>query len=366
MIQMGKTPKISIWQLFSVILLSRLLTLLTYTSYGADKMQNADFFPAVLFCFIFVLLFSVMLFVQQKAYPEKDLTDIAYIASPVLSKGTSVCYALFFLVLALTTLTRLELFVSTIVFPNNDSALFVLICILASCYAASLGIEAIGRTSTISLALFGAAFLFIMIAMADKIDFVNFSPVFFNGVMSPLKSGLNAATRTVEVVMMTALLPKVTGKPMRAYAAWLVTFNVFTAAVFFFVFGGLGDFALMQLFPIHSMAVLSEVGVFQRFDVLLTGIWILTAFIKISLLLYLQAELLQKSFRREWKNGYVLAAGAIILVIEIGFGDRFSEFFFSTTILFRTLVYAAFALILPGIIMLAAHLKGKKQHETGS
>ncbi len=363
---MVKTPKISIWQLFSVILLSRLLTLLTYTSYGADKMQNADFFPAVLFCFIFVLLFSVMLFVQQKMYPKKDLTDIAYLVSPVFSKGATVCYALFFVFLALSTLARLELFVSTIVFPDNDSALFVVICVLAACYAASLGIEAIGRTSTISLALFGAAFVFIMFAMADKIDFVNFSPVFFDGVMPPLKSGLNAATRTVEVVMLTALLPKVTGKPMRAYAAWLCTFTVFTVVVFFFVFGGLGDFALTQLFPIHSMAVLSEVGVFQRFDVLLTGIWILTAFIKISLLLYLQADLLQKSFRREWKNGYILAAGAIILALQIFLGGKFSDIFFGTTLLLRTVGYLVFALILPGGIMLAAHLKGKKRNETVS
>lgn len=363
---MGKISKISIWQLFSVILLSRLLTLLTYTSYGADRMQNADYFPSILFCVLFILLFSVMLFIQQKIYPQKDLTDVAYLVSPVFSKVTSVFYALVFVFLALSTLARLELFVSTIVFPENDSALFVVICVLAACYAATLGIEAIGRTSSISLVLFGAAFLFIMIAMADKIDFVNFSPVFFDGLMPPLKSGLDAATRTVEIVMLTALLPKVTGKPMRAYAAWLGTFAVFTVAVFFFVFGGLGNFALTQLFPIHSMAVLSEVGVFQRFDVLLTGIWILTAFIKISLLLYLQAQLLQKSFRREWKNSYILVAGAVILIVQICFGGRFSQFFFSTTLLSRVLAYTAVTLILPGIILLSAYLKGKKQHEAVS
>ena len=46
---MHSVPKISVWQLFAVLLLSRLLTLLTYTTLGAEAMQNADYFPSAVF-----------------------------------------------------------------------------------------------------------------------------------------------------------------------------------------------------------------------------------------------------------------------------------------------------------------------------
>ena len=69
---MGRAQKIGIWQVFSIIFLSRLLTVLTYTSIGEEKMETSDYFPSVLFSGLFILLFSVMLFVQNKKYPGKD------------------------------------------------------------------------------------------------------------------------------------------------------------------------------------------------------------------------------------------------------------------------------------------------------
>lgn len=359
-IRMGTTKKIGIWQLFSVIFLSRLLTILTYTAIGEEKMQTGDYFPSVLFAACAILLFSVMLFVQNKRYPGKDLTDIAYIAAPWFSKAVSVIYALVFIYSILVTLARLELFVGTVIFPENDSALFIIICVLASCYAASLGIEALGRVSALSVMISCAAFLFIMITMADKVDVTQFSPAFFDGPMPSVRGGLSFASHTVEIVMLSALLPKVNGKPMKAYFVWLVVVVLSMLSLFFFVFGGLGEFALTQLFPVHSVAVLAEVGVFRRFDVLLTGVWILSAFIKISLLLYLQAELLQKSFKAEWKNYYIFITGVVLLVIQIFLAGNFTDFFYKMTYVTRSVLLAVFVLLLPALIMLCAYLKKRR------
>lgn len=79
----------------------------------------------------------------------------------------------------------------------------------------------------------------------------------------------------------------------------------FLEIVFFFTFSGLGDYAMTQLFPIHSIAVLSEFSVFQRIDVILTGVWILSAFIKISFMLYLSSYIACRSFSAKYKNIYI-------------------------------------------------------------
>lgn len=355
---MQNTPKISVWQLFAVLLLSRLLTLLTYTTLGAETMQNSDCFPSVVFAVLLILLFSVLLFVQMRRFPGQDLVDIAYYRSPAFSKCVSVLLAVYFLSVALETLARLELFVSTVIFPNRQSAFLILICVAAACYAASLGIEALGRTGAVSLSLFAAAFLFIMFAMAEKIDFLNFSPMFYDGVMPSLTEGLRAATRSAEIVMFAAMLPRVSGNAKKAYAAWIAAFLFSSLTVFFFVFGGLGYFALTQLFPIHAVAVLSEISVFQRFDVLLTGIWILSAFVKISFLLYLVSAFLQKSFRASWKNRYIAVSGILISAVQIFFAGSFTGYFYTVGLWTRTIIFAVFTVLLPAIVLLAA--KGKK------
>lgn len=354
---MRNIPKISVWQLLAVLLLSRLLTLLTYTTLGTETVQNADYFPSAVFATLFILLFSVMLFVQMRYFPAQDLTDIAYYASPVFSKCISVFYAFYFLFTALETLARLELFISTVIFPNRQSAFLVIICVAAACYAASLGAEALGRTGAVSLGLFVAAFLFIMFAMADEIDFLNFSPMFYDGVKPSMTAGLSAAARSAEIMMFSAMLPQVSGNPKKAYGVWLAAFLGSSLLVFFFVFGGLGDFALTQLFPVHAVAVLSEISVFQRFDVLLTGIWILSAFVKISFLLYLVSALLQKSFRPEWKNRYILVSGVLIAAVQIFCIASFSSYFYTVGLGFRTAFFAAFTVVLPAIVLFAARKK---------
>ncbi len=356
---MHTKPKISVWQLFAVLLLSRLLTLLTHTTLGAGQMQNADFFPAAVFSAVFILLFSVTLFLQMRYFPSHDLTDIAYYASPLFSKCISIVYAFCFSFLALETLSRLELFIGTVIFPNQQNGFLMVVCVVAACYAASLGVEALGRAGTISLGLFVAAFLFIMVSMADKIDFLNFSPMFYDGVKPSLSAGLEAAARTGEILMFSAMLPQVTGKPQKAYGAWLFTFLCSCLLVFFFVFGGLGYFALTQLFPIHAVAVLSEISVFQRFDVLLTGIWILSAFVKISFLLYLQSSLLQKSFRAEWKNRYIALSGALIAAVQIFLVRNFANYFYSAELRYRPWVFAVFSVGIPAIVLFVSRKERK-------
>ena len=360
---MHRASKISVWQLFAVLLLSRLLTLLTFTTLGEEVMQTADYLAAAVFSVLFILLFSVPLLVQMRWFPQHDLTDIAYFASPAFSKCISVLYAFFFLLTALETLVRLELFVSTVIFPNRQSIFLVIICVAAACYAASLGVEALGRTGAISLGLFVAVFIFIMFAMADKIEVINFSPLFYDGVSPSLSAGLAAATRSVEILMFPAMLPKVSGNTKKAYVAWIAAFLGSTVLVFLFVLGGLGYFALTQLFPIHAVAVLSEFSVFQRFDVLLTGIWILSAFVKISFLLYLFAAHLQKSFRPEWKKRYIAVAGVLIAVAQILFAKNFSDYFYTVSLWQRVVFFAVFAVGIPTVVLFAARKKrGEEQN----
>ena len=113
------------------------------------------------------------------------------------------------------------------------------------------------------------------------------------------------AVRTIEPAAMAVLFPRVSGNKKRGFFIWMSVLAAFLEIVFFFTFSGLGDYAMTQLFPIHSIAVLSEFSVFQRIDVILTGVWILSAFIKISFMLYLSSYIASRSFSAKYKKIYI-------------------------------------------------------------
>lgn len=358
---MKGSVKISVWQLCCLLLLSRLLTTLTFSPVGAEKIPTADYLPAV-FAAAGLMLFGFLpVILQRKYFPGMDMPDVAYTLSPALSKCCTVSYTLVFFFLTLVSVARLELFVGSVVFPNNDSAFFVLLFAVAAVYAAGLGLEALGRAGTVCLVLFLGAFFCIVLAMTDKIEIANLSPMLAKGVSPVWTAGLDAATRTVEPALAAVLLPRVSGKPGKALAAGWLCFICFTEGILFYVFAGLGDFALTQMFPVHAVAVLAEFSVFQRFDVLLTGVWILTAFVKVSLLLYLQSELLKKSFSEKPGRLYILLAAAAVLVIQLGFAGKVTDYYFTLGLFWRTLLYAVFVVLIPLVFLLTAIVKKRRR-----
>lgn len=116
-----------------------------------------------------------------------------------------------------------------------------------------------------------------------------------------ISAGQTMAVRTIEPAAMAVLFPRVSGNKKEAFYMVVGTCGVFGNCVFL-RFSGLGDYAMTQLFPIHSIAVLSEFSVFQRIDVILTGVWILSAFIKISFMLYLSSYIASRSFSAKYKK----------------------------------------------------------------
>lgn len=354
---MEKTKHIRSYQLFCILLLSRLLSLLTMVSVTHETLRTTDYLISVLWGGVFLFLFSIPVLIYLHLYPRKDLVDLAFGLSPKLSKAVSIVYALYFSYFSLITLSTLKLFVGTSVFPNDESAFFIIICILASCYAASLGIEAIGRASTVTLGIFIFAFLFLISIMANKVHLTNFSPLFYDGISPAARFGLRIASLTYEPAMVLILAPKVNGNLKKMYGKWFgcLFFSMFV--IFFFAFGGLGHFAVHQLFPVYSMAVLSELSVFQRFDVLLTGVWILTAFIKVSLLFYLQAELLKKSFGEKLKHQYIYILAILVFVIQYGLRGKVTNYLAMTKLWIRAVGAILFMVVIPLCLILADRRK---------
>lgn len=119
---MEKVQKISTAQFFSLLLLSRLLTTLTFMPVFEMKVNNLDYIVAILLGSAVMLLFLLPMYYLFKNSGGKGVLELAQDISPTFSKVLCVFYVAFFLIDAYATLLRLNLFVASAVFPKRTQA----------------------------------------------------------------------------------------------------------------------------------------------------------------------------------------------------------------------------------------------------
>lgn len=357
---MTEESRISSGQFFSTLLLTRLLSLLTYTPLTREGVNTSDYLAFGAIGIVIILISAIPLFLLYKDNKNKCVIDLARDVSPAFSKVLSVCYALLFAFYGYTTLERLDLFAGIVIFPETDTTFFAILAVVVACYAAYLGLEAVGRAGSISLAVFCLAFIFILATMSDKINLNNFSPVGYSGYSEIFQKGIGVATRTVELAIMAVFYPRVSGNKKKGFFIWLLAFAVIIELTFFFLMGGLSEFAFTRLFPIQEIAVLSQFSVFERLDVILTGVWILSAFIKISFLLYLQTELLKRSFSVSKKNYFLLFSGLLLITVHLLTSKKAVNFLITINTTIRFSLFTAFIIVIPLVVLALKKIKERK------
>ncbi|MCH5190565.1 MAG: GerAB/ArcD/ProY family transporter [Oscillospiraceae bacterium] len=350
--------KINTFQFFSLLFLTRLLTTVTYIPSYMDDVLLSDVVIQTFFRFAFGIIIMIPMYLLYRRYGELNIIDIVRQRSAKLAKITALIYAGAFFYFTLTTVARLDVFAGTIVFPESDINYFLIFVVLIGCYGAYLGFEALGRSAVLSLALVAGAMVFILATLIKKMDFLNFTPVFYNGVSSVAKISLDAVGRTIEYSIIAVSLPKVTGNKKNGFFFWISAQTLVTGIIFFFEVAVMGNFTSTQLFPVHSLASLAEFSMFGRLDAIITGVWILCAFLKISLLIYLKVSILKKEFGEKKPIYYMLPIGialsAINLYVSMSVG-RFAMLDSSTVKMSLTLSTAFF---IPLIVLI---ISGRKK-----
>ncbi len=357
---MEKVQKISTAQFFSLLLLSRLLSTLTFMPVFNVNVNNSDYIVAIFLGSAAMLLLLLPMYLLFKKGDGRGVMERSEEVSPTLSRSLCVLYVIFFLIDAYSTLLRLNLFVASAVFPDTDTRLFLLLTVAAVCYSATKGIEALGRAGSVSLAILLASFVFVLLTMLSRVDINNLSPVFYDGAKPVMTVAWSVVIRTTEPVAISVMLPKVTGNLKKSVVLWTAFFALFVSALFFILFTTSGNSALLNMFPVHSMAVLSEFGLIERLDVLLTGVWIISAFVKITFIIYIINDILSRSFAIKNKNAVVYSSGTVIFAAVMLFSGNIDNFRYTSNTVVKTVLFVLFAVLIPAFVMILEKVKRRK------
>lgn len=344
--------KISVFQFYIMLFLSRTLTTVTYLSSYTENIRLSDMLVQPVFRIIIGTLIMLPVFLLYRKHSDKNILEIISDKSKISGKIVATIFILYFFYFTVVTIARLDLFAGTIVFPETDVEYMLIFAIILCCYGAYLGFETLGRSSVISAVLVIPALIFIMLTLVKKVDFLNLTPIFYNGVMPVVKVAVDSVGQTVEYGIIALMIPRVKGNVKKGFFAWLFLQIFLMAVMVFFACTVMGNFASTQLFPFHTLTSLAEFSMFTRLDAIFTGVWIMCAFIKAGLLIYLQTDILTTYFGKFKRTQYIIAIGLLTIIANLFISQQVERFTIADDSVIKIIITGISVLIIPFIVFI--------------
>ena len=345
--------------MFSLLCVSRLIALFTFTAPQEEGFSSGDRVLFTLPFFLICLLACVPVFPAAKR-SGRTLTDAAGEVSALLRKGVGGFYCAAFLLAAALSAIRFELFVNTLQFPESGTLLFTVLLLATAAAAASHGIQALGRAAFPALVLMGTALLFILLSTADKFDPVNLTPPLEDGLSPVLKNAFRSASRTMEIVSLGFAPSFCSGDVRKTGIGWLASFSAVAAAVFFFICGVTGRYGEQQMFQLSTVTEIARFGVLDRMDALLAGVWILGALLRTAFLLRLAGLAAEQGFGKPFRTAPYFAGAGIVLGLFFLLSSLASVTDGAATVCASEILFLLSAIVVPGMILTAKRHKQRK------
>ena len=344
--------KISAFQFFTMLFLTRTLTTVTYLSSYTENIRLSDMLIQPVFRILIGTAIMLPLYFLYKKNIDKNLLDMLSSKSKVFARVVAILYVAFFFYFTVVTIARLDIFAGTVVFPETDLTYILIFAIVLCCYGAFLGLEALGRSSVISIAFVVPALMFIMVTLIKKVDLLNLTPLFYNGVTPVVKVAMDSVGQTVEYAIIATALPRVKGNVKKGFFIWLISQTFLMAVMFFFACAVMGNFASTQLFPFHTLASLAEFSMFSRLDAVFTSVWIMCAFIKAGLLIYLQTDILTMYFGKFKRTTYIIVVGLMTIFANLLISGQIRWFTLVDNSTIKIILTGVTVVLLPMIVLI--------------
>ncbi|MEZ4357815.1 MAG: endospore germination permease [Eubacteriales bacterium] len=315
---MAEKGKINAKKLIFLTFVSRVVVTITYWPALNSPPSNQDLWISNIFSIVIQLILSIPVYFLYKKFPNQSIIEYSQtIFGKVVGKAIGFLIVLFFIHMVVLTLGQFNLFITTAVMPDTPTLFFTISMLIFCAYAVSKGIQVLGRISEIVAVLVMISITSLALLLLKDMDIKELTPVMEKGILPVLSGGFTIATRSIEVLAMAMILPKL-DNPKKAKGVFikgnLVTL-LFWTVMTVTIIAVLGiDEAQSRTFPYFSIVRIATMGNFmERIDAIHMGIWVLGVFIKIFFFYYLAVLGLGQLFNMKDYKPLIIPLGALIV-----------------------------------------------------
>ncbi len=358
---MKLTAKITPFQFYTLLFLSRVFGMVTYIAGINEELSTTDEIIASVFTGIFLIISAIPTVIFLKHDNESGIINRASCLSEKFSKILCVFFLLEALYFGTITAVRFGIFTGSVMFPDTNMAFFIIIMLVASSYIAFKGIESAGRSAVIILIPVVFALLFVFATQSDDFDFLNFSRPFTDKLTEIVSSGFYSASRTGELGFILLLTPYVKKQKGRHIFLWITAVTVLIVITEIIVAGVLGRFGATQLFSMYSLSVLAEFGFIERLDAIITCIWLLCAALKIAVIIFVCETLFSSLFKKRNRLLFIAISCIAVFAASIPLINNISAFVTLIRSSVSQILFISGICLIPSVIMIAERIKRRQK-----
>lgn len=294
-------------------------TSILVTPSGLAHTAREDAWMASLFSIFINLLMVVLYIAIARIYPGQTIFEIhEKVLGKLLGKILSLIYLFYFLILTGTLLGNLGFFLSSEMMPETPIEAIQILFLIAAVMCARMGIILLARVGELMFPWIVFLFMVLVLSLTPQIDWNHIKPMLEEGWMPVAKAGYHASMFQ-ELIVLMVFLPLVKGEK-KGERAWMGG-----AAAGGFVLSIIVLLSVLILgieqtenstFPAFALAKTINLGnFFQRVEGILITLWILTFFIKISLLYLSILQGMKTVFRLKEQNPLIYPLSVLFIIV---------------------------------------------------
>lgn len=292
-----------------------------------------DAWIAILFAIFMVV---PMLYVYTRLVtvcPGKDFYDLQKILfGKVIGSITSLIYVLFSLHLGAMILRNFSEFIQAVSFPESPQ-FFTLILMGTLCiFGVKCGVEVIARWSSFIFPIFLLTVVFLITFSIPNAELSNIKPILYNGIDPVVRGSIPIfAFPFAEVALFTTIFNSLNNKKStyKIFLIGTVIGGLMLCAVSIRNIAVLGAESISDYyFPTYNaISVISIGSFFDRFEILVAVMFIVSGFLKATICLYSASKGLSKIFNIDNYSEFAAPLGIIMFTAAKFAYDNLMEMF---------------------------------------
>jgi len=328
--------------------------------------SDSDLILRPFFSIVVILVAGLPVLLYIKRFRVTGITEAAARIKPVYGKVTACIYVVIYIYIGIRATSRFDLFTSSVMLPETNMTIFIVILLIVCTYNAMLGLRTIGRTSMVLLILVELAIFTLVMFSLKEVDYLNMTPFFLDGVGAFVKDVFISASYFFELGIIPLLLSKIRGNTTKAFIIFIIIVLLQTTLSAFMIVSTLGNFANIQLFPAFSISSIGNIGIFKRLDAAITAFWIFGIVVRLSFIIYICTDTLSVVFPKMKSGVRAAVVLACISSAALFISNKISRFAILTQRYPLMLVCFFLISVLPSLVLLGNRKKernNKKNEE---
>jgi spore germination protein KB len=334
------------------------------TVMGVTNEAGADSYLGIVIGFVMALPMVFVYARLKKLQPEKDLFDmLIWVFGRFVGKVFIFLLTWYALHLGALVLRNFTEFISAVTLPETPQFVTALLMGAVIIWAAKSGPETMGRWSSIYFVFVAFTLLVTVLLAIPFFDTRNIRPVAYDGVMPLINGGTTVFAmpfaETVLFLFTLSTLKKGTS-PYKIFFGGVTLGGLILALLSLrdtLVLGG--ESLIKRYYPSYTAVKVISLGdFFQRFEIIVGGVFLLCGFVKTAVCLLAAARGIARLSGIEDYRKITAPVGLLMIILSIIVYSSMMQMFDWLEIY---KYYALpFQVLIPVIVWIIAEIKGKK------